>query len=449
MRRDNPRNRNNKKRKRKYGSDIDHEKAGKGLSISIAVLVIIFIIVAIFYYIQNTESYKNLIESAKQDFNEEEKKIEEESEKIEEPKEEEPTDSTFTLAAIGDVMCHNTQYMDAYNAETGEYDFSYVFENTNLYTKTADITVANLETSFAGADRGYSNYPTFNSPDALAYSLKNIGVDVISTAGNHCLDMGFDGLSRTIDILDDADIAHVGTYKTQEDQNKVIYKYIKGVKIAFINYTYGTNGIPVPTDKPFCVNLIDKDLIKKHIEACKAEKADMIVACMHWGTEYKTVANSEQEELADFLFQNGVDVILGNHPHVLENMEKRTVTLEDGTTKDGFVIYALGNFICDQNAENTRNSIILNLTITKHVDGTISIDKVDYVPIYMYKDTSTKTRGMKLIDITKAMDDYESFVDTSIGEKLYNTLKTQLNKIISIVGTPPSSLPSSMVDYGF
>ena len=158
---------------------------------------------------------------------------------------------------------------------------------------------------------GYSNYPTFNSPDSLATSLKNIGIDVISTAGNHCLDMGFSGLSRTIDVLDNADISHLGTYKSQEDQDKILYKYVKGVKIAFINYTYGTNGIPVPSDKSFCVNLIDKDLIKKHIETAKSENADMIVACMHWGTEYRTSANSEQKELSDFLFKNGVDIILG------------------------------------------------------------------------------------------------------------------------------------------
>ena len=207
--------------------------------------------------------------------------------------------------------------------------------------------------------------------------------------------MGFSGLSRTIDVLNDADIAHLGTYKTQEEQDQILFKYVKGVKIAFINYTYGTNGIPVPKDKNFCVNLIDKDLIKKHIETAKSQNADMIVACMHWGTEYRTTANKEQEDLADFLFQNGVDIILGNHPHTLEPMEKRIVTLEDGTTKDCFVIYALGNFICDQRLENTRNSIILNLTITKHLDGKISIDKADYVPIYMYKDTTKKIKRIR------------------------------------------------------
>lgn len=343
-------------------------------------------------------------------------------------------DTTFTLAAIGDIMCHNTQYWDAYNKETGEYDFSYVFDEINYYTKTADIAVGSLETSFAGKERGYSNYPTFNSPDALAYAIKKIGIDVLSTAGNHCLDMGFSGLSRTIDVLDDADISHLGTYKTQEERDTILFKYVKGIKIAFINYTYGTNGIPVPSGKNFCVNIINKDLIKKDIENAKSQNADIIIACMHWGTEYRTTANSEQEDLANFLFDNDVDIILGNHPHVLEQMEKRTITLKDSSTKDGFVIYALGNFICDQNAQNTRNSIILNLTITKHADKKITIDKVKYTPIYMYKDKSLSIKKMKLLDIEKTLKNYESGIDTSIDQTNYNYLQSQLEKIRTIVG---------------
>lgn len=423
----NPRSRN---RKFKTADDFDQKKIVKFLSFSVFVLIIILTIVATFYYFKNNDKYQKLVETSKQEL-EDQKELE--SENKEEEKQEE-IDTTFTMTAIGDVMCHNTQYWDAYDKASDTYDFSYVFDDINYYTKIADISIGSLETTFAGSERGYSNYPTFNSPDALAYALKNIGLDVISTAGNHALDTGFSGLSRTIDVLDDADIAHLGTYKTQEDQDTILFKYVKGIKIAFINYTYGTNGIPVPSGKEFCVNLIDKDLIKKHIDLAKSQNADIIVACMHWGTEYRTTPDSTQTKLADFLFQNGVDIILGNHPHVLEPMEKRTVTLEDGTTKDGFVIYALGNFICDQNAENTRNSIILNLTITKHVDGKITIDKANYVPIYMYKDTSLTTKKMKLIDINKTIFNYENYLDDSISESLYNLLKTQLNKITNIVG---------------
>ena len=341
---------------------------------------------------------------------------------------------TFTLTALGDTLCHNTQYWDAYNSETKEYDFSYVYEDIKYYTKVADITVGSLETTFAGEDKGYSNYPTFNSPDSLATALKKIGVDVISLAGNHALDYGYSGICRTIEVLEHADISHLGTYKTAEDQEKLLIKNVKGVKIAFINYTYGTNGISVPSGKEFCVNLIDKNLIKKQIDQAKSEGADMIVACMHWGTEYKTSANSEQKELTDYLFKNGVDIILGNHPHVLEPMEKKTITLDDGTTKDVFVVYALGNFTADQRDEITRDSAILNLNITKNVDGNISINKVDYVPIYMYKNSNAKSHKFKILDIEKSIAKYESGDTSSISPTVYTNLKTQLEKIKSILG---------------
>lgn len=341
---------------------------------------------------------------------------------------------TFTLTSLGDTLCHNTQYWDAYNSKTDEYDFSYVYEDIKNYTSSSDITIGSLETTFAGKEKGYSNYPTFNTPDSLATALKDIGVDVVSLAGNHALDYGYTGLCRTIDVFNNIGLSHLGTYKTAEDQEKILIKDVKGVKIAFINYTYGTNGIPLPSGKDFCVNLIDKDFIKKQINQAKEQNVDMIVACMHWGTEYRTTANSEQKDLANFLFENGVDVILGNHPHVLEPMEKKTITLQDGTTKDVFVVYALGNFTADQRDEITRDSAILNLTITKNSNGKISIDKVNYVPIYMYKNTNVSTHKFKILDIEKTIKDYEEGKNTSINSTVYNNLKKQLEKIKSILG---------------
>lgn len=341
---------------------------------------------------------------------------------------------TFTLTSLGDTLCHNTQYWDAYNSKIDEYDFSYVYEDIKNYTLSSDITIGSLETTFAGKEKGYSNYPTFNTPDSLATALKDIGVDVVSLAGNHALDYGYTGLCRTIDVFNNIGLSHLGTYKTAEDQEKILIKDVKGVKIAFINYTYGTNGIPLPSGKDFCVNLIDKDFIKKQINQAKEQNVDMIVACMHWGTEYRTTANSEQKDLANFLFENGVDVILGNHPHVLEPMEKKTITLQDGTTKDVFVVYALGNFTADQRDEITRDSAILNLTITKNSDGKISIDKVNYVPIYMYKNTNVSTHKFKILDIEKTIKDYEEGKTTSINSTVYNNLKKQLEKIKSILG---------------
>lgn len=341
---------------------------------------------------------------------------------------------SFNLVATGDILCHNTQYFDAYIRSSGLYDFNYVFDDVKKYIEPFDIAISSLETSFAGADKGYSNYPRFNTPDSLAEAIKNTGIDIVSTAGNHCLDYGFSGLSRTIDVLDANGLDHLGTYKTKEDQSKILYKYIGDVKIAFLNYTYGTNGIPIPDGKDFCVNLIDKNLISSQISQAKAEGANLIVACMHWGTEYLTSSNSEQEDLADFLFLEGVDIIIGNHPHVIEPFEKREVTLEDGSVKTCFVAYALGNFTADQNYENTRDSIILNLSLTYDFDDGLLINSVTYTPVYIYENNSVSTHKFKLIDIEDAIEKYESGIDTSIGASLYNTLKKELDNIVSIVG---------------
>ena len=418
-------------RKRKNTISDDTKKITSILLKIVFILLAVFLVVMVFNIVNNWVKYHSITEQ----YLETSSNIEENTNELDDTTQNTNEDTTFHLTAIGDIMCHNTQYMDAYNSDTGKYDFSYVFEDIEYYIKNSNITVANLETTFAGEDVGYSNYPRFNTPDALAYNLKKLGVDVVSTAGNHSLDYGFDGLSRTIDVLNKADISHVGTYQTQEERDTIVFKYVKGIKIAFLNYAYGTNGITIPSDKSYCINLIDEELIKNDIETAKSQEADIIVASVHWGTEYSTVPNGTQNELADFLFQNGVNIILGTHPHVLQKMEKRTVTLEDGSTQDAFIIYSLGNFISDQNADNTRTSIILDLQITKHTDESVTIDNVSYTPIYMYKDSSSTTKKMKLLDINKTISLYEDGSDTSIGENMYTFLKRELTKISEILNS--------------
>lgn len=354
---------------------------------------------------------------------------------IEEEPEPSKEDTHFTMSVIGDIMCHNTQYKDAYVSSTDTYDFSYVFEDIKDYVSNADIAIGNLETTFAGKEKVYSNYPQFNTPEQLAYNLKDFGIDVLSTANNHCMDKYFSGLVSTLNYLDDAGISHVGTNATAEDQNKILIKDVKGVKIAFLSFTYGTNGIRIPSDKSFAVNLIDDDFILQQLTLAKEQKPDLICVNMHWGVEYQTKQNSEQERLANLLFENGVDLIFGSHPHVLQPMEKKTITLEDGSNKDCFVIYSLGNFMADQKSVNTRNSIILNINLTKNGETEkISIDEVSYVPIYMYKAARSGLQRHRVIDIEKAIQNYENGTDTSIGQSVYNTLQKELSRIKNIVG---------------
>ncbi len=406
---------------------------------------IIFLIIAIisfmtlFIYNQRIKSNNmknnNFQEEIKSDESKEsENNLDIEEEQINIKKEEIKEDTNIRMTAIGDIMCHNSQYKDAYDSVTKTYDFSYVFSDIKEYISSADIAIGNLETTFAGKERGYSNYPRFNTPEQLAKNLKDFGIDVVSTANNHCMDTNYTGLVSTLKYLDEAGIAHTGTNETAENQNEILIKDIKGIKIAFLSFTYGTNGIPIPSDKKFAVNLIDEDLILKQIKLAKEQNSDLICASMHWGIEYQLKQNKEQEKLKDLLFNNGVDIILGSHPHVLQPMEKQTVTLEDGTTKDCFVIYSLGNFMSGQTKENTRSSIILNIDITKNGEtGQTSLNKVEYIPIYMYKSATASIKKYKVLDIEKVLINYENGKDQSIGQSTYMILKNELNKIKNII----------------
>ncbi len=344
-------------------------------------------------------------------------------------------DTTITMAFTGDIMCHNTMFKDAYKVDTKEYDFSYFFDDIKYHLQTPDITVGNLETTFAGSKIGYSGYPTFNTPETLAKTLKNVGFDVVSTANNHCIDKGYSGIESTINYLDEADIAHTGTYKSKESQDTILVKNVKGINIAFLSFTYGTNGIKIPDGKEYCVNLNDQETILSQLELAKQTNSDLICVCMHWGVEYQTKPNNEQKQLADFLIKNGVDLIIGNHPHVPQNMELRKVNLEDGTEKEAFVIYSLGNFMADQNKAYTRDSLILNLKYTKSGEtGKMIFNCATYTPTYVYKNTSVSSRKFKILDMSNSIEKYKSGYDKSIGEKMFNTLNSEIENVRKIVG---------------
>lgn len=211
----------------------------------------------------------------------------------------------------------------------------------NIFLKEI-FRYGNLETTFAGeSNKGFTGYPMFNSPSELGVALKNMGLDILSTANNHSMDRFEKGIVATLDALDEIGISHTGTYRSEEERDTVLVKEVNGIKIAFLSFTYGTNGIPIPSGKEYLVNLIYEDLILEQINLAKEQDVDLICASMHWGAEYAQKQNKEQERLADFLIKNDVQIIIGNHAHVIEPMEMRKVTLDDGTEKEGFVVYAL------------------------------------------------------------------------------------------------------------
>ena len=400
-----------------------HAKIRKGLVFLGVIIIIILIAISLGTYIlvNNPDIFKHNDLAYVQN---EENSIEEE----------EKEDTIINIVGIGDSLCHSQNFKDAYNSATKTYDFSPMFKNITKYVENATIAVGNLETSLGGKERGFSGYPAFNSPDELAFDLTEMGIDILTTGNNHSLDTGYTGLTRTLDVLDGYGISHTGTARSQEEQNTILMKDLNGIKTAFLNYTYGTNGIPLPKGKEYCVNLIDKEFMKSQIEKAKEEGAELICVSMHWGAEYRLKPTAEQEELAEFLIKNGADVILGNHSHVPEPMEMKKVTLDDGTEREGFVIYSMGNFFSAQTQNYTRDTLIVNVEIRKNGEsGKITIDKATYTPVYVYDNGVNAKDRYELLDLEKIIEDYEAG-NSEYSEKIYNLAKTELKKIVEIVG---------------
>lgn len=342
-----------------------------------------------------------------------------------------------TLAVCGDAMSHMPQTRDAYDSQAGAYDYKPMIRFAKPWIEQADYAVVNLETTFAGGP-DYSGFPAFNTPDALGDALKDAGFDLVSTANNHCLDRGYDGMVRTLDVLDNLGLAHVGTYRSAEEraaQNGVHVADVGGIKVAFLSYTYGTNGIPLSKSHPDTVNLLHTDYmsdaqvldtarIADDLAAAEALSPDLIAVIVHWGVEYQTTQNEHQEEIADFLFDHGADVILGSHPHVLQPMETRTLTDRDGTTHTGFVCWSLGNFISSQNDEYTDTTVVLNLELTKNPNtGATDVTKVGYVPLYMLdREQEVDGERFTLLDAHRGIEEYasgdSSYISASTEKKL-------------------------------
>ena len=248
------------------------------------------------------------------------------------------------------------------------------------YFDEADLVVGNLETVFAGADVGISDYPCFNSPDAFADAIADAGFDVLTTANNHSMDKRMDGVLRTLDVLDERGMDHIGTYRSAEERENILIRDVNGIKIAFLSYTYGTNGIPVP--ESWLVNPLDEELIKSDIARAKALEPDMIVVLPHMGNEYEEYVRDTFKNWAHMMLEAGADIVVASHPHVLQPMETVELADDDGGTRTGFIMYSMGNFISSQTTPPRNASILLNIDIEKTWQGKTYIKEVSFVPIW-------------------------------------------------------------------
>lgn len=283
----------------------------------------------------------------------------------------------------GDAMQHQAQ-LDAARSSKSVYDYSKCFEEIAPLVETADYAVVNLETPIGGSN--FSGYPCFNAPSSYARALKEAGFDLMLTANNHTLDRRDKGLHTTIDSLDAAGIEHLGTYHNAAARDTILpfVKNISGIKVGFLNYTYGTNGIEIKGDA--VVDYIDRPTIKRDITALRDAGAEIVTVAVHWGDEYHLIENPSQRSLADFLVAEGVDIIIGGHPHVIQPMEVRH---NDEFDKDVLVVYSLGNFISNMKTRDTRGGAIVKVILVRDRDGIARFESAAYRLVFTEPPTST------------------------------------------------------------
>lgn len=265
----------------------------------------------------------------------------------------------LTLLFVGDLMQHQAQ-IDAARTGPSSYDYAACFQHVRDEIKRADVAIGNLEVTLGGPP--YRGYPAFSAPDEFLYALQQTGFDVLLTANNHCLDRGPKGLQRTLARLDSVGMAHAGTY-VDAAQREATYPLLiekKGFRLAILNYTYGTNGLqPRP---PHIVNYIDKEQMRTDILKARRLCPDVIIACMHWGVEYRSLPEKAERELADWLLAQGVDHVIGSHPHVLQPVE---VKRDARTPARHVVAYSLGNFLSNMSQEKTDGGMLLKLELQR------------------------------------------------------------------------------------
>lgn len=293
-------------------------------------------------------------------------------------------DYQVSLVAVGDNLIHNSIYNSSY--QDGTYDFNPIYQEIKPYIKSHDIAFVNQETILGGSTLGLSSYPRFNSPFEIGDALIDCGFNLISLANNHSLDRREEAIENSLGYWSKQNVIYSGTETSEEKKIKIFVK--NNIKFAFVAYTYGTNGIPIPNGKDYLVNLYSPEIAKSDVESIK-DKVDVIIVSMHWGNEYKHNPSPLQTEQAEYLSSLGVDLIMGHHPHVIQPI--RVIETEKQKT---IVVYSLGNFLSDQIGIECLIGMAFSIEITKSIKDEIvdiEINNPKAKLLYRYKDPDDKT----------------------------------------------------------
>lgn len=361
---------------------------------------------------------------------------------------------TATLGATGDMLMHMPCVNPALQSD-GTYDFGTYFTNFSAYVQAVDYAVANLETTLAGTAYKYSGYPQFNCPDGIIPSLKSAGFDMMLTANNHTYDTLSTGFFRTQEIIAQYGMDHIGT-KPDAETDSYLIKNINGIRVGMVCYTYETNdnpdkidlngGTDLKEDEEPLINVFLKNDVAgfsadlaENIADMKADGAEAIVLYIHWGEEYQTKQNSQQKAMAQAACDLGVDVIVGGHPHVIQPLDLLTSTTDD--SHKTVCLYSTGNALSNQRIEHmnlktghTEDGIFFSFTLVKYSDGTVRVEGVEVLPLWINLYTSSTT-GKAVYDILP-LD--KEVTDWKTAFKLTNSTLTQANnsydRTMKIVG---------------
>ena len=326
-------------------------------------------------------------------------------------------DYSLKLFMVGDALIHSGVYMDAEKPD-GTYDFKPMLANLKPIISKYDLAYYNQETILGGKELGYSSYPMFNSPDEVGDAFIDAGFDLVSLATNHTMDKREIGVLNSVKYWKSKkNVVTSGQWDSWDERNKVRIYEKNNIKYAFFSYTTWTNGLNPPAGKEYLTNIYSDEKAKEDILKVR-DKVDVVLVAMHWGTEYSLGVSYDQEKIANYLSELGVDVIIGAHPHVVEPVE----FINDGKT---FVIYSLGNFISDQDGTERLTGLMSEITIKKHIDEednvTVSLDnpRCELVYTYATRRPNSYNKNFRLYSYAKLNDNllpnYQSYYDKYKG----------------------------------
>lgn len=415
------RNRRNKRTIRKL-TDIMSLKTFLILLAILAVIILVCVGTISYRHIQD----EKLLAEQREELNKEIESIFEETVQNIADTNSNTRDNIIRLSAVGDILCGEEMLQDAYRQDLQTYSFEPMFQNITSFIQRSDIILGTMETSFTA--NSYSGYGNRNSPKEFAQAVKNSGVNLVSISTNHSLDYGVEGLQETKDYLEELGFTTVGD---RLDEKTIEIKTVKDTRIAFLSYTYGVENQENKSQEELeSLNIFNKEIAKEELEHANAN-AEFTIVIMHWGDDYANEPSQEQKEIAEFLIDNGADVILGNHPAVIQPMEIKQNKEGDNV----FIAYSLGNYISSINNENSKVELVLNIELRKRgEDGKVVLSKVDYTPIYVLDNGQQAENRYELIDMKGTAKAYANGNTEIVSKETYDQLLKGLDLLEEVVG---------------